>query len=252
MRYLCYCVFCIPVSLHLVSLHSPFSSPHLVIDHVLIGLVLRVATLRPLYHHPSPLALIGIWLVFWYQAPFLSVTSAHLRHFSYRSRIPLRWSEGDRRIGLGLGFLAPRVCFLALTTRTTSGISPPLAQTGGVPWYACLKCLGFAASMFVNRTLRCVLNSLGAFLGSEYLACAWCHCPIGEWSLLHVVWMTPGVVLSLRGNTIEWTRHKWFPEHAEHFDQAVQMSDGVVVRDRHCCRCWNELHQTILSLAMCQ
>ena len=47
-------------SLHLVPLHSPFSSLHLAIDHVSIGLVLGVATLRPLYHHPSPLALIGI------------------------------------------------------------------------------------------------------------------------------------------------------------------------------------------------
>ena len=60
MRYLRSCVFCVPALLCPVSLCSPFSSLRLAIDHISIGLVLRVATLRPLYHHPSPLALIGI------------------------------------------------------------------------------------------------------------------------------------------------------------------------------------------------
>ena len=144
MRYLHYCIFCVPASLHLVPLRSPFSSPHLAIDCVSIGLVLEVATLRPLYHHPSPLALIGIWLVFRYQAPFLLVTLAHLQHFSYRSWIPLRWSEGDRRIGLGLGFLTPQVCFLESMTRTTSGIStchtPHPAGPGHLPKHSPESC----------------------------------------------------------------------------------------------------------------
>ena len=97
--FVCYLVFCIPMSLHPVSLCSPFSSLCLVIDCISTGLVLRVVTLRSLYHHLSPLTLISIWLIFQYQAPFLSVIPVHLQHFSYGSWIPLHWSEGDREIG---------------------------------------------------------------------------------------------------------------------------------------------------------
>ena len=134
------CCVCI---LHCVSLCVLFVLLHLLRSHIIVSsfpvFSLQFSTFsnwlcfsrisawscdtKALVSSPFPSrpyqCLIGILV----PSPFLSATSVHLWHFSYRSQIPLHWSEGDRRIGLGLAFLTPRVCFLASTTRTTSGIS---------------------------------------------------------------------------------------------------------------------------------
>ena len=88
-------------------------------------------------------------------------------------------------------------------------VMPLLTWSGMMPWYTVPISLGFAASVFIDDALRHVGEALTNVIGSKCLCMHDVLCTIGERGSPHVVGMYLDTALSLRGNSVEWTRCDW-------------------------------------------